>query len=110
MHFAMHSHAGFFAPARNLSMASITKPTFVANSPPACPVCGKPSYSLGGVHPQCSVSKADKARKVGPRLPKAKSAAPKGQWKKTCPKCQRQVAARRYSCECGHTFGPTTGR
>ncbi len=22
---------------------------------PICPVCGKPSYSLGGVHPQCEL-------------------------------------------------------
>lgn len=91
-------------------MASITKPTFVASSPPACPVCGKPSYSLAGIHPQCSVSRADKARKVAGPPAKAKPPVNKGQWKKTCPKCQRQVAARRYSCECGHTFGTSTSR
>jgi hypothetical protein len=87
-------------------MSSITKPTFVAQKPPACPVCGKPSYSLGGVHPQCAVARADKVRKAKPA---AKSkAAPFGQWKKVCPSCNRQVPARRYSCDCGHKFEPTT--
>jgi hypothetical protein len=28
-----------------------------------CPVCGKRSYSLGGIHPQCSVALADEPRK-----------------------------------------------
>lgn len=91
-------------------MASISKPTFVAQKPPACPVCGKPSYSLGGVHPQCAVTRADKVRKASQPPPKPKPAAANGQWKKTCPRCHRQVAARRYSCECGHTFGPSTSR
>ncbi|MCI0358317.1 MAG: hypothetical protein L0211_07535 [Planctomycetaceae bacterium] len=91
-------------------MASISKPTFVAQKPPLCPVCGKPSYSLGGVHPQCAVSRADKVRKASQPPPKPKPAAASGQWKKTCPRCHRQVAARRYTCECGHTFGPSPGR
>lgn len=89
-------------------MSSISKPTFVARTPPACPVCGKPSYSLGGVHPQCAVARADKVRKGKP-VAKPKAAAPFGQWKKTCPSCNRQVAARRYACDCGHKFEPTAG-
>jgi hypothetical protein len=28
-----------------------------------CPVCGKRSYSRDGVHPQCSVNKADAVRR-----------------------------------------------
>lgn len=86
---------------------SISKPAVIVRTPPACPVCGKPSYSQGGVHPQCAVARADKIRK--PKIaPKPKSAA-MGQWKKRCPKCQRQVPARRYSCECGHKFEQTSG-
>jgi hypothetical protein len=27
-----------------------------------CPVCGKPSYSQGGIHPQCAVEQADLPR------------------------------------------------
>ena len=88
-------------------MASISKPAVVAQRPPACPVCGKPSYSLGGVHPQCAVTRADKVRKGAKPVVKPKAASPMGQWKKTCPKCNRQVAARRYSCDCGHKFEPT---
>jgi hypothetical protein len=88
-------------------MSSITKPTFEIRRPPACPVCGKPSYSLGGVHPQCEVARADKVRKDSQPAAKPKPAAVVGQWKKTCPKCQRQLPARRYSCECGHQFEPS---
>lgn len=29
-----------------------------------CPVCGKPSYSRGGVHPQCCVRQADEPRQL----------------------------------------------
>jgi hypothetical protein len=29
-----------------------------------CPVCGKPSYSRGGVHPQCCVKQADEPRQL----------------------------------------------
>jgi hypothetical protein len=27
-----------------------------------CPMCGKRSYSLGGIHPQCAVQQADAPR------------------------------------------------
>jgi hypothetical protein len=29
-----------------------------------CPVCGKRSYSLDGVHPQCAMLRADEPRKL----------------------------------------------
>ena len=45
----------------------------------------------------------------GKPVAKPKAAAPFGQWKKTCPSCNRQVAARRYACDCGHKFEPTAG-
>ncbi len=32
-----------------------------ARERPACPVCGQPSYSIGGVHPQCSQLQNDPA-------------------------------------------------
>jgi hypothetical protein len=28
-----------------------------------CPICGQVSYSRGGVHPQCSVRRADEDRR-----------------------------------------------
>jgi hypothetical protein len=34
-----------------------------------CPVCGKVAYSLGGVHPQCAIKRADIA--VREKLKKA---------------------------------------
>jgi hypothetical protein len=30
-----------------------------------CPVCGEVSYSRSGIHPQCSVRKADEKRDFG---------------------------------------------
>ncbi|HYM86041.1 MAG TPA: hypothetical protein VET30_04830 [Pseudoxanthomonas sp.] len=89
---------------------SITKPQFIAQSPPLCPVCGKASYSRGGVHPQCAVTRADavlsKARKAKAA---AKSKVARPPWTKRCPHCGRQTAARRYACDCGHRFEQPSG-
>jgi hypothetical protein len=75
-------------------------------APKTCPVCGKSSYSLGGIHPQCAVWRADSARRLeiaAETKAMAKTAAPRG-WEKTCPKCQALLAARRAVCECGFQF------
>jgi len=32
--------------------------------PRMCPVCGKRSYSLKGIHPQCAVQQADAPRQL----------------------------------------------
>lgn len=29
-----------------------------------CPVCQKPTYSPGGIHPQCAVTRADEPRRI----------------------------------------------
>ena len=83
-----------------------------------CPICGKASYSAGGMHPQCAMQKADEARLI--RLKAARAAAAKSEkpasqaktaksalqsWKKRCPKCGTQNYARQKSCKCGHNFG-----
>jgi predicted amidophosphoribosyltransferase len=39
-------------------------PIAVERSGKICPVCGKPSYSRDGVHPQCSMVLADAPRKL----------------------------------------------
>jgi hypothetical protein len=64
-----------------------------------CPVCHTTSYSAGGIHPQCAALQADK---LIPR-PKVEAvkANPLGQWKKNCPRCKRQLPARRLVCDCG---------
>ena len=31
-----------------------------------------------------------------------------GQWRKRCPRCQRDLPARRMVCDCGHSFQPNT--
>ena len=71
-----------------------------------CPVCGKASYSLTGTHPQCAVAHADaisrEARKAA-GVEVKKSPARKS-WSKPCPKCKRQIPARRIVCDCGHQF------
>jgi rRNA maturation endonuclease Nob1 len=74
-----------------------------------CPICGKPSYSVGGIHPQCAMQQADEPRLVRLRTKKAadtKVKKPVRQtWKKRCPKCGTHVHARRGVCKCGHEFG-----
>jgi predicted RNA-binding Zn-ribbon protein involved in translation (DUF1610 family) len=82
-----------------------------------CPICGKASYSAGGVHPQCAMQKADEPRlirlkaaraaeakleKPAPQTKSAKSALQT--WKKRCPKCGTQIYARQKACKCGHKF------
>jgi hypothetical protein len=48
---------------------NISKPKIVTPLRPLCPHCGKPSYSRGGVHPQCSFHLAGTAlAKKRPRL------------------------------------------
>lgn len=76
-----------------------------ARVPGDCPVCGKPSYSSTGMHPQCGLAQADAVsredrKKTATKLIKAK----KKSWSKPCPKCKREIPARRVVCDCGHTF------
>lgn len=74
-----------------------------------CPVCGKASYSRGGTHPQCAVARADadlRAKRLASGVVAPRSAA-RTPWMKSCPQCQRQMASRRYVCDCGHAFGST---
>lgn len=75
-----------------------------------CPVCGKPSYSLGGIHPQCAIEQADKPRILELREKKAaepKPIAPVAHaWKKRCPKCGVESPVARKTCTCGHQFIP----
>lgn len=73
-----------------------------------CPICGTPSYSLGGIHPQCAIEQAD-----APRLNKLRAArAAEPQVKKParpparkkCPHCGDQSSVRLQVCGCGHQF------
>ncbi len=38
------------------------EPLFVAPLGKMCPMCGKRTYSVGGIHPQCAVRQADAPR------------------------------------------------
>lgn len=43
------------------------KPEPLLSQPPAgrpCPVCGKRSYSITGIHPQCAMQQADAPRQL----------------------------------------------
>ena len=80
-----------------------------------CPVCGEASYSLAGVHPQCSVRRADEKHKNGIKLVnllanEAKSAGPVGgvtPRQKNCPECNLLQHIQKVVCGCGHTFAIT---
>ena len=73
-----------------------------------CPVCGTPTYSAGGIHPQCAVHQADDSRMA--RLKTERAEAPKEKkparnvWKKRCPKCGNEAHVRLGTCKCGHSF------
>jgi hypothetical protein len=90
-------------------MSSETSVRIVPTPPKhLCPVCGTPSYSLGGVHPQCAIQQADEPRMI--RLRAAKSAAPKTKkpaqqaWQRRCPACGLESHVARKVCKCGHKF------
>jgi hypothetical protein len=85
-------------------LMSHSKPKVVGAVRPVCPVCGTTAYSSGGIHPQCAVVRADQ---VAPR-PKetAVKTKPLTQWRKRCPRCKRDLPARRMMCDCGHSFQP----
>ena len=72
-----------------------------------CPVCGKRTYSSGGIHPQCAVLQADAARSAQikeDRKREAKEPKPAAWTKKKCPKCGAESHVRRKQCECGFVF------
>ncbi len=77
-----------------------------------CPVCGKRSYSAGGIHPQCAVRQADapleqqlKAKKKteAKKKPVAKK-LPQIWNQKNCPKCGVEAHVRERICDCGFDF------
>jgi len=72
-----------------------------------CPVCGKRTYSQGGIHPQCAVHQADAARneklKAARKL-EAVEVKPSTWRNKKCPKCKKESHVRRKVCDCGHIF------
>ncbi len=74
-----------------------------------CPVCGEISYSLNGVHPQCSVRQADAKRMEQIKQTKETAQATPGveaikPWQKRCPGCRSVQHVRKKVCDCGHTF------
>ena len=90
------------------------KPTPIVIEPDSrkCPICGKPSYSRGGIHPQCAVTQADSPRKMELAAQKkalAEMKAESDQSKldnhdKDCPECKMRVPADREDCQCGYEF------
>lgn len=84
------------------------KPSVLQLIPPrgVCPVCGKPSYSQTGTHPQCALARADAVSRADRKLAEAdvNKPASRKSWTKKCRKCQREVPARRAVCDCGQRF------
>lgn len=74
-----------------------------------CPVCGEISYSVGGIHPQCSVRQADaermnRVKRAAQKRAPEKSASTAASWLRTCPKCKALQHVRKKLCQCGHAF------
>jgi len=76
-----------------------------------CPVCGTPTYSAGGIHPQCAVNQADGVRIAKLKTQRAEEPKekrpPRNVWKKRCPKCGNEAHVRLGVCKCGHSFKPS---
>ena len=75
----------------------------------ACPVCGQPSYSRDGIHPQCAIEQADLPRQkqlatIKKRKAKIEKKPKQKSWNKKCPKCHVEVHVRLKVCSCGHNF------
>ena len=87
------------------------KPALVAprRALPNCPVCGKVSYSVTGMHPQCAVVRADAALRARQKVKKVPAPA-RSPFTKICPKCSRTVPARRMVCDCGRSFDQRAGQ
>src|SRR5262245_54730391 len=62
----------------NTSRAAMSSEKSVVVFPPTprniCPICGKASYSAGGIHPQCAMQKADEPRLARLKAEKAAEA------------------------------------
>lgn len=74
-----------------------------------CPVCGEPSYSQAGQHPQCSMQRSEKARLARVERQEFATESPSPdhklrRWDKQCPRCGMHVHVRKRACACGHDF------
>jgi len=89
---------------------NLSKPKVAGRAMPNCPVCGQTTYSSGGIHPQCALTRADERvraaqKKAEEKKSKGRAALlPRQQWTKQCTRCKRQLPARRAACECGFVF------
>lgn len=85
---------------------------------PLCPVCGHPSYSREGIHPQCAQEQSDGKRMKKIRAVALRAAArPKPvhslvlrPWHRRCPKCNTQLHISKKTCGCGHEFQEESAR
>jgi hypothetical protein len=95
---------------RVVELVNHSKPKPTGPVMPTCPVCGKATYSRGGIHPQCASERQDKVIMAARRASEdqtdggAALVQPRKQWTKPCPRCKRVVPARRAACECGFSF------
>lgn len=71
-------------------------------------MCGHPSYSAAGIHPQCVQSSSESRRLLrAPVLLSASADKPQplkkagGSWYRPCIRCGKLIHVRRLSCDCG---------
>lgn len=74
-----------------------------------CPICGQTSYSSTGIHPQCSMQKADRERMqalsaVAAQTRKLAETTQLSPWQRGCPRCKLVVHVRKKVCKCGYKF------
>lgn len=72
-----------------------------------CPVCGTPTYSSAGIHPQCAVERADAERMKSAKpvkLEPLRDVEDLKPWQRRCPKCRAVVHVRKKACVCGQAL------
>jgi len=76
-----------------------------------CPVCGHPSYSASGIHPQCvevrsQINRVKRAYTLtGGQAAKTPTAGKsRSPWYRPCPRCARLLHVRRLCCDCGQSL------
>jgi hypothetical protein len=89
-----------------MSINNRPPPLYPSPPRPRCPVCGHVSYSATGVHPQCSLRKADaeRMRRLAGRartIPPPAKTQELSPWQRVCPRCKVVVHIRKKICECG---------
>jgi len=101
--------AGLF---REVDMSEATPallPLASERAPRLCPVCGKPTYSREGIHPQCAEQQTDRERmtllhsleEIRSETHRRANPVRLKPFHRRCPNCSAELHSRKAQCACG---------